>query len=547
MKRIFVISLLVFLLLAGSALAEGPLGQPVPDFTVQTIDGGTFTLSEALEQYDAVLINLFATWCGPCRAEFPFMQQAYDEYKDRVGLIALSVEPKDSPEVLRDYAAGLGLTLPMGLDVDLKLSAFTQSPYIPVSILVDRFGNAGFVEARSQTSKEAFTRLFDYFLDENYTETAPLSAIPAPRAQISLEGAAGGQLTFRPVNDPTVWTMTMQDGLLTATNGDQAGTDAAVEAIVNAQAGDALAFSFRTDVFPAMDHLFVTVDGQIVKRFSGQHDWTDWAIPLSAGEHVVGFGFHKGNYGSVGENNVWINNARLVSGLELPAQPVAERFDARLAEPAAQAIAFDDPDGFMTYYFGSDTAWIVNGDTARIRLSLTADNDPETVFAYLPAETMTADCFLLPEADGEGFLFTVPLPADGPVSVGVYPGPSDEDLNHPVILTLYPDENAVTDLIRQVKTYYDLDISWEYVQATYTVRFVDDQGAPVPGCIVNFCTDEMCLPVVADADGVASYTGAPYAYHLQVIKVPAGYTFDTAQEFYTEPAGGDMVLTVGKE
>ncbi|MBQ7521019.1 MAG: hypothetical protein IJU12_11940, partial [Clostridia bacterium] len=156
-------------------------------------------------------------------------------------------------------------------------------------------------------------------------------------------------------------------------------------------------------------------------------------------------------------------------------------------------------------------------------------------------------CFLLPEADGEGFLFTVPLPADGPVSVGVYPGPSDEDLNHPVILTLYPDANAVTDLIRQVKTYYDLDISWEYVQATYTVRFVDAQGAPVPGCIVNFCTDEMCLPVVADADGVAAYTGAPYAYHLQVIKVPAGYTFDTAQEFYTEPAGGDMVLTVGKE
>ena len=79
------------------------------------------------------------------------------------------------------------------------------------------------------------------------------------------------------------------------------------------------------------------------------------------------------------------------------------------------------------------------------------------------------------------------------------------------------------------------------------MRFVDAQGNPVPGCIVNFCTDEMCLPVVADADGVAAYTGAPYAYHLQVIKVPDGYTFDTAQEFYAEVMGGEMTVTVGRE
>ena len=94
---------------------------------------------------------------------------------------------------------------------------------------------------------------------------------------------------------------------------------------------------------------------------------------------------------------------------------------------------------------------------------------------------------------------------------------------------------------------YGLDIAWEYVQASYAVRFVDAQGNPVPGCIVNFCTDEMCLPVVADADGVAAYTGEPYAYHLQVIRVPEGYAFDTAQEFYTETAGGEMTLAVTKE
>lgn len=547
MKRVFLILLLCLLLLAGCARAEGPLGQPVPDFTVQTIDGGRFTLSEALKSHDAVLINLFATWCGPCRAEFPYMQQAYDEYKDRVAVIALSVEPDDSPEVLRDYAAGLGLSLPMGLDVDHKLSAFAQSPYIPVSILVDRFGNAGFMAAESQTSKDAFTRLFDYFLDESYTETAPLTALPAPRMQVSLERAAGGALTFRASEDPTAWAMTVQDGVLTATNSGQRDTDALIEADVTAQEGDALAFSFRTDTFPAMDHLFVSVDGRIVKRFSGQHGWTDWALPLSAGDHVIGFGYHKSNYGHAGEDNVWIDNARLVSGAELPVQPVAERFEARIADPAARAIVFDDPAGFIQYYFGSDTAWILNGDTAHIRLSLAADNDPETVFAYLPAENMTPDCFLLPQATADGYVLDIPVPADAPLSVGVYPGSSDEDLANPVILPLYADEAAVANVLKQAKDYYDLDIAWEYLQAAYTVRFVDAQGNPVPGCIVNFCTDEMCLPVVADADGVAAYTGAPYAYHLQVIKVPDGYTFDTAQEFYAEVMGGEMTVTVGRE
>ena len=84
-------------------------------------------------------------------------------------------------------------------------------------------------------------------------------------------------------------------------------------------------------------------------------------------------------------------------------------------------------------------------------------------------------------------------------------------------------------------------------QSVYTVRFVDQDGAPVPGCIVNFCTDETCTPVIADENGVAAFTGAPYAYHLQVIRVPNGYKFDTAQEFYAEENGGEMIFTVTKE
>ena len=70
----------------------------------------------------------------------------------------------------------------------------------------------------------------------------------------------------------------------------------------------------------------------------------------------------------------------------------------------------------------------------------------------------------------------------------------------------------------------------DYALSTYVIHFVDQNGEPVPGCVINFCTDETCVPVVADETGTAVFKGAPFAY-LQVIRVPDGYEFDTAQEY----------------
>ena len=77
---------------AGTSTAGGipapRQGFQAPDFTLQTPEGETFTLSELRGQ--AVLVNLWATWCPPCRAEMPAMQKMYDEYKDQ-GFVVLAV------------------------------------------------------------------------------------------------------------------------------------------------------------------------------------------------------------------------------------------------------------------------------------------------------------------------------------------------------------------------------------------------------------------------------------------------------------------------
>ena len=136
----------------------------MPDFTVSTIDGGSFTLSEARREKDLILINLWATWCPPCRMEFPYLQEAYLQYQDRVAVIALSVEPTDTSDVLAEFAAEYGLTFPIANDGEADLATYFQVNAIPTSVLVDRSGRVVWQEVGAQTSAEAFAEIFENYL-----------------------------------------------------------------------------------------------------------------------------------------------------------------------------------------------------------------------------------------------------------------------------------------------------------------------------------------------------------------------------------------------
>ena len=86
-----------------------------------------------------VLVNFWATWCGPCRQEMPHLNRLYDKYRAS-GFVLLGVNIDDDPRVAADLAAKLGLRFPVLLDTDKQVSRAYDMSAMPATLLIDRDG-----------------------------------------------------------------------------------------------------------------------------------------------------------------------------------------------------------------------------------------------------------------------------------------------------------------------------------------------------------------------------------------------------------------------
>ena len=172
MKKLISILLAVLLIaaLGCSAFAESGVGvepgQAMPDFTVSLTDGTTATLSDLLKEKDLVVLNVFASWCGPCEREFPEMETVYQANSDRMVILSVSGDPDDTMEMISDYKASHSLTFPMGLAGNAL--DFLNVPGFPTSIFIDRHGNVGFIKVGAFASQEEFEGKVNTFLSADY-------------------------------------------------------------------------------------------------------------------------------------------------------------------------------------------------------------------------------------------------------------------------------------------------------------------------------------------------------------------------------------------
>jgi peroxiredoxin len=127
---------------AGSATASGALppapavGHPAPDFTLTGLDGQTFTLSELRGK--PVVLNFWATWCPPCRAEMPELQAASERLQGEVAIIG--VNQGENAQQVAAFVQPLGFTFPMPLDAKTDVSRAYLVRNLPTTFFIDRDG-----------------------------------------------------------------------------------------------------------------------------------------------------------------------------------------------------------------------------------------------------------------------------------------------------------------------------------------------------------------------------------------------------------------------
>ena len=174
MKRFITMILILalsFAMTCASAAPEDMQGQILQDFSTETISGEAFMLSESLKTHDLVLINFWATWCGPCCYEFPFLETAWEQYADRVDVVALSVEEADTFDDLRSFASGYGLNFSIGRD-ETGMFERMGGTAIPTTLIVDKNRRVVAVETGAKSSPEEFAALFDSLFGVSRAEDA---------------------------------------------------------------------------------------------------------------------------------------------------------------------------------------------------------------------------------------------------------------------------------------------------------------------------------------------------------------------------------------
>ncbi|MBX3015426.1 MAG: TlpA family protein disulfide reductase [Caldilineaceae bacterium] len=115
---------------------QAALEHPAPDFSLTTLTGETFSLSAV--RGTPVVLNFWATWCGPCQRELPALQAAAERYGDRV--LIIGVDQGEAPEIVQRYVDQLGLTFPIPLDTEFTVSDQYNVRGLPTTYFIDGEG-----------------------------------------------------------------------------------------------------------------------------------------------------------------------------------------------------------------------------------------------------------------------------------------------------------------------------------------------------------------------------------------------------------------------
>lgn len=148
-----VLTLLLLTLAATAAradVANSPL--PAPDFTLKSRDGGNLRLSE--ERGNIVIVNFWASWCGPCREELPAFEALYQNYAD-MGVTVYAVNVDDQPVKADKLLQDIAVSFPVLYDSQGDVSELYDVSAMPTTVMIDRDGVARLTHKGYKSGDEA--------------------------------------------------------------------------------------------------------------------------------------------------------------------------------------------------------------------------------------------------------------------------------------------------------------------------------------------------------------------------------------------------------
>lgn len=346
-------------------------------------DGKEVKLSELLETKKLVVLNFWYRNCSPCRAEFPAIQQAYEQYSDDVAFVALSTT--DSLEVIQEFQSENGYTFDMVKDVGMfrRFTKMAGAAVNPTTIFIDRYGVITQCITGGDPNADAWKAEFAWYISDEYAQTGssgyqepddddtPKPDVDMP-ASADIEAAINGQngdgskftTTYTPSESETVWPWVLgeADGKKVIEPSNYGEKKPYTSALINfateIKEGQVLAFDFKYSIeydtygTTIYDMFAVYVDGHIMQKMVSPKDgWVTCYAYVGAeiGTHEITLAYTKDESDSrdfmdPGKEYVYVTNLRLLDVKDV----IAEGESIDIYRAGAYGVPSDEEAASMT-------------------------------------------------------------------------------------------------------------------------------------------------------------------------------------------------------
>ena len=142
MKYVIRLTALTSLLFLALNIHAGTITGKAPDFTLKSNSGKNIRLSDLRGQ--VVMINFWASWCGPCRQEMPILDHLYSRY-GKLGFTLIGVNVEQDSSKANAYLKDIPVSFPILYDTENKTSKLYNVNAMPTTVMVDRNGNMRFI------------------------------------------------------------------------------------------------------------------------------------------------------------------------------------------------------------------------------------------------------------------------------------------------------------------------------------------------------------------------------------------------------------------